>query len=86
MLMQWTSKMCPFHISKIFFGDRYTLSLSGILRLVIIPAYEITQLMPEQGGGGADMIMRMPNYSNIEIYLMLVTYKFQGTHNKTLYD
>ena len=25
MLVQWTSKVCPFHISKIFWGDRYTM-------------------------------------------------------------
>ena len=25
MLVQWTFKMCPFHTSKIFFGDKYTL-------------------------------------------------------------
>ena len=27
MLVQWTSKMCPFHISKNIFGDRYTLMM-----------------------------------------------------------
>ena len=30
ILVQWTSKMCPFHISKIFFGDKYTLK-EGLL-------------------------------------------------------
>ena len=25
MLVQWTSQMCPFHISKDILGDRYTL-------------------------------------------------------------
>ena len=25
MLVQWTSKLCPFHISKNIFGDRYSL-------------------------------------------------------------
>ena len=27
MLVQWTAKMCPFHISNNIFGCRYTLSL-----------------------------------------------------------
>ena len=32
MLVQWTSKMCPFHIKKKF-GDRYTLSKMNIGKL-----------------------------------------------------
>ena len=27
-LVQWTSKLCPFHISKHILGDRYTLNQS----------------------------------------------------------
>ena len=42
MLVQWTSKMCPFHNVKFFWGYRYTLSIliqNGIKKTHIVDQY-----------------------------------------------